>query len=111
MLVDLLKQEINSASSLHLAKTEEVASVLKRSGINCDGISSDLKQDERGRDAQISSTRFLFSLQLMWFLRIDIDNIEIVINYDVPPNEEDYVHKLTNCKSSKSGEAYTRSFS
>ena len=25
---------------------------------------------------------------------IDIDNIEMVINYDVPPNEEDYVHRI-----------------
>ena len=25
---------------------------------------------------------------------IDIDNIELVVNYDVPPNEEDYVHRI-----------------
>jgi superfamily II DNA/RNA helicase len=25
---------------------------------------------------------------------IDIDSIELVVNYDVPPNEEDYVHRI-----------------
>ena len=39
---------------------------------------------------------------------IDIDSIEIVINYDVPPNEEDYVHRIgRTARASRKGEAFT----
>ena len=39
---------------------------------------------------------------------IDIDSIEVVINYDVPPNEEDYVHRIgRTARAERKGEAFT----
>jgi len=39
---------------------------------------------------------------------IDIDSIEFVINYDVPPNEEDYVHRIgRTARAERKGEAIT----
>ena len=39
---------------------------------------------------------------------IDIDSIEIVVNYDVPPNEEDYVHRIgRTARAERKGEGIT----
>ena len=39
---------------------------------------------------------------------IDIDSIELVVNYDVPPNEEDYVHRIgRTARAQRKGEAIT----
>jgi superfamily II DNA/RNA helicase len=39
---------------------------------------------------------------------IDIDSIELVVNYDVPPNEEDYVHRIgRTARADKDGEGVT----
>ena len=39
---------------------------------------------------------------------IDVDNIELVINYDVPPNEEDYVHRIgRTARADREGEGIT----
>ena len=39
---------------------------------------------------------------------IDIDNIELVVNYDVPPNEEDYVHRIgRTARADRDGEGIT----
>lgn len=39
---------------------------------------------------------------------IDVENIELVVNYDVPPDAEDYVHRIgRTARASNSGEAVT----
>ena len=39
---------------------------------------------------------------------IDIDNIETVINFDVPHEGEDYVHRIgRTARADKEGKAYT----
>ena len=39
---------------------------------------------------------------------IDVDSIELVVNYDVPPNEEDYVHRIgRTARAERKGEAFT----
>ncbi|MDB2473937.1 helicase-related protein [bacterium] len=39
---------------------------------------------------------------------MDIDSIELVVNYDVPPNEEDYVHRIgRTARAERKGEAIT----
>ena len=39
---------------------------------------------------------------------IDVENIELVVNYDVPPDAEDYVHRIgRTARASTSGEAVT----
>ena len=50
----------------------------------------------RGRDAGVSpavSFPYLVATDVV-SRGIDIDSIELVVNYDVPPNEEDYVHRI-----------------
>lgn len=83
---------------------------LKRNGIPADEIHSDLEQSERenvlmkfksGRVPILVATDILSR-------GIDIDNIDLVINYDVPHDGEDYVHRIgRTARAEAEGTAYT----
>ena len=66
---------------------------LKREKLNADQIHSDLEQDQRADVLNRFASRRLQILVATDILSrgIDIDNIELVINYDVPHDGEDYV--------------------
>ncbi len=69
---------------------------LKRNKLDAEGISSDLEQKEREevllrfRSKQL---RILVATDVM-SRGIDIKDINLVINYDVPKHAEDYVHRV-----------------
>ena len=69
---------------------------LKRAGFNADEIHSDLEQDKREDVlSQFRSGRLTILIATDILSRgIDIDNIELVINFDVPHDGEDYVHRI-----------------
>jgi len=83
---------------------------LKRAGVKADEIHSDLEQDKReevlmhfksGRLPVLIATDILSR-------GIDIDNIDLVINYDVPHDGEDYVHRIgRTARAAAEGTAYT----
>jgi superfamily II DNA/RNA helicase len=69
---------------------------LKRAGLPVDEIHSDLEQEKR-EDVliQFKSGRLPILVATDIISRgIDIDNIDLVINYDVPHDGEDYVHRI-----------------
>lgn len=113
VLVDLLlKKDIKSGIIFTSRKRtiNKISAVLRKAGVKCGRISSDLKQEER-EDVMLKFRQRKIPLLVATDVvsrGIDIDNIEIVINYDVPPNEEDYVHRIgRTARASKKGEAYT----
>jgi ATP-dependent RNA helicase RhlE len=69
---------------------------LKKSGLPVDEIHSDLDQDKREEVLmQFKSGRLQILVATDILSRgIDIDNIDLVINYDVPHDGEDYVHRI-----------------
>jgi ATP-dependent RNA helicase RhlE len=69
---------------------------LKRTGLPIDEIHSDLEQDKREEVLmQFKSGRLQILVATDILSRgIDIDNIDLVINYDVPHDGEDYVHRI-----------------
>jgi len=69
---------------------------LQRSGLPADEIHSDLDQDKREEVLmQFKSGRLHILIATDILSRgIDIDNIDLVINYDVPHDGEDYVHRI-----------------
>ena len=74
----------------------ELARTLKRKKFNAEGISSDLEQAEREKVLQgfrSKRTRILVATDVM-SRGIDIKDINLVINYDVPNDAEDYVHRV-----------------
>ena len=83
---------------------------LKRAGFNADEIHSDLEQDKREEVLSNFRSGKLTVLIATDILSrgIDIDNIELVINFDVPHDGEDYVHRIGRTARAKAkGSAYT----
>jgi ATP-dependent RNA helicase RhlE len=83
---------------------------LKKAGINTGRISSDLEQDEREDVMQKFRNRSVKVLVATDVISrgIDIDGIDMVINYDVPRDAEDYVHRVgRTARASRQGEAVT----
>jgi ATP-dependent RNA helicase RhlE len=69
---------------------------LKREGLKAEDIHSDLSQKEREEIMLNFRNRKLNILVATDLLSrgIDIDNIELIINYDVPHEGEDYIHRI-----------------
>lgn len=74
----------------------ELTRVLKRKKFDAEAISSDLEQDQREEVLQgfrSKRTRILVATDVM-SRGIDIKDINLVLNYDVPNDAEDYVHRV-----------------
>ena len=69
---------------------------LKREGLKAQDIHSDLDQKEREEimlDFRNRKLNILVATDLL-SRGIDVDNIELIINYDVPHEGEDYIHRI-----------------
>jgi len=83
---------------------------LKRSRFNVKEIHSDLEQAAREEVLLEFRSRRLQILVATDILSrgIDIDNIDLVINYDVPNDGEDYIHRIgRTARAETDGMAYT----
>jgi superfamily II DNA/RNA helicase len=75
---------------------KQLTAQLQKKGYNAKDIHSDLDQTQR-EDVllEFASKRLPILVATDILSRgIDIDQIELVINYDVPPDGEDYVHRI-----------------
>jgi ATP-dependent RNA helicase RhlE len=95
----LLKSSNNKSTLVFCSKkhnVKQLAMELKRSKFNANEIHSDLDQAEREQVLLEFKSRRLPILVATDILSrgIDIDNIEMVINYDVPNDGEDYIHRI-----------------
>lgn len=91
-------------------KVKELARDLRRVGIKAGEIHSDLEQDSRedvlmqyrsGRLPVLVATDILGR-------GIDIDHIDLIINFDVPGDGEDYVHRIgRTARAEATGSAFT----
>ncbi len=113
VLVRVLKERNVKSGIVFTSRKRTVSQVvraLKKAGIVCDRISSDLEQNEREEVMLAFRQRKIPILVATDVVSrgIDIDNIELVINYDVPPNEEDYVHRIgRTARADRDGEGIT----
>ncbi len=83
---------------------------LQKRGFNARAMHSDLDQSER-EEVMLSfrnrKLRILVATDVV-SRGIDIDDIDMVINYDVPRDPEDYVHRVgRTARASKKGQAVT----
>jgi len=77
-------------------KVAEIHRSLKRQGHNVESISSDLSQDTREEvlsNFRSKRTRILVGTDVI-SRGIDIADINLVVNYDVPGEAADYVHRV-----------------
>lgn len=77
-------------------KTKQLAGELKKSGLAVEDIHSDLDQQARETALMDFKSRKLNILVATDILSrgIDIEDIDLVINYDVPHDAEDYIHRI-----------------
>jgi superfamily II DNA/RNA helicase len=78
------------------SKVSSIVRSLKGKGYGVEGISSDFEQHEREEVLlrfRSRQTRVLVATDVM-SRGIDIKDIDLVINYDVPHDAEDYVHRV-----------------
>ncbi|PZX13570.1 superfamily II DNA/RNA helicase [Breznakibacter xylanolyticus] len=77
-------------------KVKEIAKSLASNGFNSQAIHSDLEQAEREQvllDFRNRKVQILVATDII-ARGIDIKDIELVINFDVPRDAEDYVHRI-----------------
>jgi len=83
---------------------------MKGKGFKVEGISSNLEQQEREEVLlrfRSRQTRVLVATDVL-SRGIDIKDIELIINYDVPHDAEDYVHRVgRTARANASGVAIT----
>lgn len=83
---------------------------MKKKGFNCAPISSDLEQTEREKvmlDFRNRKIQILVATDVV-SRGIDIEDIDLVLNFDVPNDAEDYVHRIgRTARAEKSGMAIT----
>ena len=91
-------------------KVKELALLMKKKGYNAEAMHSDLDQKERDvvmRDFKNRRVNILVATDIV-SRGIDIDDIQFVINYDVPRDPEDYVHRIgRTARANRTGEAAT----
>lgn len=91
-------------------KVDEVAEMLKMHGFQAEGLHGDMSQHQRdvamGRFRN-GSTSILIATDVA-ARGIDVDDVEAVINYDVPQDIEYYVHRIGRTgRAGRTGRSFT----
>jgi superfamily II DNA/RNA helicase len=91
-------------------RVKELARALRANHINARAMHSDLLQQERDEvmlDFRNGKVDVLVATDIV-SRGIDVDDIPLVINYDVPRDAEDYVHRIgRTARAANKGEAIT----
>ena len=89
---------------------KQLNKTLKGHRFSVEEIHSDLEQDKREQvllDFKNKKLKILVATDIL-SRGIDIDDIDLVINYDVPRDNEDYIHRIgRTARASSNGTAYT----
>ena len=93
-----------------IKSTKELARSLRKVGLPAQDIHSELDQDKREQlllDFKNKKVKILVATDIL-SRGIDIKGIELVINYEVPNDAEDYVHRIgRTARADRTGEAIT----
>lgn len=113
ILHDILKNEDFSSVIIFSStkeKVKELAQTFKSMKYSASGFSSDLDQNEREeimRDFKSKRLRILIGTDIL-SRGIDVDGISLVVNFDAPPDPEDYIHRIgRTARAERAGVAIT----
>jgi superfamily II DNA/RNA helicase len=114
VLANLISQRVNYDSIIIFTSTKskvtDIVRFLNKSGLPAHGISSNFEQDQREevvRAFRSKKIRILVATDVM-SRGIDVKEINLVINFDVPHDAEDYVHRIgRTARINATGEAIT----
>jgi ATP-dependent RNA helicase DeaD len=91
-------------------KVDKLLSQLQTRGYFADGLHGDMSQNQRDRvmaNFRNGQIEILVATDVA-ARGIDVENVEAVFNYDVPNNEEYYVHRIGRTgRAGKTGRAFT----
>lgn len=89
---------------------KQLAQELQRARFSVEEIHSDLEQEKREQvlmDFKNKKLKMLVATDIL-SRGIDIEDIDLVINYDVPNDAEDYIHRIgRTARAATDGTAYT----
>ena len=90
--------------------TDRLAGLLKMRGISCEAIHGDIQQRVREKTLQKfkeGQIRVLVATDVA-ARGLDIDDVDAVFNYDVPDEQEYYIHRIGRTgRAKRHGVAYT----
>jgi len=113
LLLDLLQEEHIDSALVFLrtkSRTDRLGKMLKKAGYNAAFIHGDLNQSHRQRALEgFRSAKFDILVATDVAARgLDIEDISHVINYDIPLNADDYIHRVgRTARAEKEGDAIT----
>lgn len=91
-------------------KVDDLIEVLKGKGYKAEALHGDIKQNQRDRimkNIKNGKIKILVATDVA-ARGIDIEDLDLVINYDVPQEEEYYVHRIGRTgRNGHSGKAFT----
>tara|TARA_B100000927_G_scaffold291579_1_gene294557 strand:- start:2223 stop:3407 length:1185 start_codon:yes stop_codon:yes gene_type:complete len=115
LITEILKQNFKNLNSIlifasSIKMVKEIHRALKKEKIYCTEMHSGLKQELREktiRDFKHKKNKILIATDIL-SRGIDIKEIKLVINYEVPHDAEDYIHRIgRTARASEKGEAIT----
>jgi len=113
LIADILKDTAGQRVLVFCSSKLSVAALykqLKAKGLHVGRISSDLEQEEREQVMLAFRNRQVDILVATDVLSrgIDVEGIDLVVNYDVPRDAEDYVHRIgRTARAARKGAALT----
>ncbi|PHS35051.1 MAG: ATP-dependent RNA helicase [Alkaliphilus sp.] len=109
-ILDMEKAELGMIFSNTKRNVDELVEKLQSRGYSVEGIHGDMKQSQRDRVMKKFRDRTIDLLIATDVAArgIDVENVSLVVNYDVPENFEYYVHRIGRTgRAGNAGLAYT----
>lgn len=109
-LVDIYNPKLSLVFCNTKKKVDELVLQLQGRGYFADGLHGDLRQTQRDK---VMGTFRSGNIDILVATDvaargIDVDDVDIVFNYDVPQDEEYYVHRIgRTARAGRSGKAFT----
>ena len=95
-LIDIYNPRLSVVFCNTKRQVDELISELKGRGYFADGIHGDMKQQQRDRvmdDFRSGKVDILIATDVA-ARGLDVDDVDMVFNYDIPQDEEYYVHRI-----------------
>ena len=109
-LIDMYNPKLSLIFCNTKRKVDELVTTLQGRGYFAEGLHGDLKQQQRDRvmnSFRTGKTEILVATDVA-ARGIDVDNVEAVFNYDIPQDDEYYVHRIGRTgRAGRMGRAFT----
>lgn len=109
-LIDIYNPRLSLVFCNTKRKVDELVTELQGRGYFADGLHGDMKQIQRDRvmsKFRSGNVDILVATDVA-ARGIDVDNVEAVFNYDIPQDEEYYVHRIgRTARAGRTGRAFT----